>query len=87
LGDRVAAYDVHRAQVTGRCESATGIKQFTTLLDQVMRPSRTPRRGESSGSWTTAPRTGTGCELDDLDEFAAQILAFEKHYNAAATRS
>ena len=33
----LAAYDVHRAQVTGRCEPTTGIKPFTALVDQVMR--------------------------------------------------
>ena len=32
----LAAYDVHRAQVIGRCEPATGIKPFTALADQVM---------------------------------------------------
>ena len=25
----LAAYDVHRAQVTGRCEASTGIRLFT----------------------------------------------------------
>ena len=56
----LAAYDVHRARVIGRCEPSTGIKPFTALVDQVMRPSRTPRRSGSSGSWTTGPRTATG---------------------------
>ena len=32
----LAAYDVHRGQVMGRCEPATGIKPFTALVDQVM---------------------------------------------------
>src|ERR1700689_5931288 len=32
----LAAYDIHRAQVTGRCEPTTGIKPFTALVDQVM---------------------------------------------------
>ena len=56
----LAAYDVHRARVFGRCEPSTGIKPFTALVDQVMRPSRTPRPNGSSGSWTTGPRTATG---------------------------
>jgi len=32
----LAAYDVHRATVFGRCESTTGIEPFTALVDQVM---------------------------------------------------
>jgi transposase len=32
----LAAYDVHRARVFGRCESTTGIEPFTALVDQVM---------------------------------------------------
>ena len=31
-----AAYDVHRAQVMGRCESSTGIVPFGRLVEQVM---------------------------------------------------
>lgn len=32
----LAAYDVHRARVFGRCEDTTGIIPFTALVDQVM---------------------------------------------------
>ncbi|XVA03267.1 IS630 family transposase [Prescottella equi] len=32
----LAAYDVHRATVFGRCEQSTGIDPFTRLVDQVM---------------------------------------------------
>ena len=32
----LAAYDVHRAKVFGRCETTTGIVPFTALVDQVM---------------------------------------------------
>jgi transposase len=32
----LAAWDVHRAQVTGRCEPATGIAPFSRLAEQVM---------------------------------------------------
>ncbi|HEY8653106.1 MAG TPA: IS630 family transposase [Dermatophilaceae bacterium] len=32
----VAAYDVHQAQVFGRCEATTGIGPFTALVEQVM---------------------------------------------------
>jgi hypothetical protein len=33
----LAAWDVHRAQVFGRCEPTTGIEPFGRLVDQVMR--------------------------------------------------
>jgi hypothetical protein len=32
----LAAWDVHRAKVFGRCEAATGIDPFNRLVDQVM---------------------------------------------------
>jgi len=32
----LAAYDVHRAKVFGRCEDTTGIAPFTRLVEQVM---------------------------------------------------
>jgi transposase len=32
----LAAWDVHRGQVTGRCEPATGIAPFSRLAEQVM---------------------------------------------------
>jgi len=32
----LAAYDVHRARVFGRCEDTTGIAAFTILVEQVM---------------------------------------------------
>lgn len=32
----LAAYDVHRARVIGRCAPTTGIEPFTALVDQVM---------------------------------------------------
>jgi hypothetical protein len=32
----LAAWDVHRAKVFGRCEPANGIEPFTRLVDQVM---------------------------------------------------
>src|SRR5664279_4213802 len=32
----LAAYDVHRAQIHGRCEDTTGIVPFTALVQQVM---------------------------------------------------
>lgn len=32
----MAALDVHRAKVFGRCEATTGIAPFERLVDQVM---------------------------------------------------
>jgi transposase len=122
----LAAYDVHRARVIGRCEPSTGIKPFTALVDQVMRaePYASARRvfwvvdnGASHRNWAAADRMSsaypsaqmvhlpvhaswlnqvevyfsviqrkllTPDDFEGLNELAAQILAFEKHYNAAA---
>jgi DDE superfamily endonuclease len=122
----LAAHDVHRARVFGRCERSTGIRPFTALVDQVMaaEPYASARRvfwvvdnGASHRNWAAAARLSdaypnaqmvhlpihaswlnqvevyfpviqrkllTPDDLEDLDELAAQILAFEKHYNAAA---
>lgn len=61
----LAAYDVHRAKVIGRCEQTTGIKPFTALVDQVMsaEPYASARRvfwvvdnGASHRGWTAAAR-------------------------------
>jgi transposase len=61
----LAAYDVHRARVIGRCEQTTGIKPFTALADQVMtaEPYASARRvfwvvdnGASHRGWTAAAR-------------------------------
>ena len=61
----LAAYDVHRARVFGRCEPSTGIKPFTALVDQVMRtePYASAKRvfwvvdnGASHRNWAAAAR-------------------------------
>jgi transposase len=61
----LAAYDVHRARVMGRCEPTTGIKPFTALVDQVMRtePYASAKRvfwvvdnGASHRNWAAAER-------------------------------
>lgn len=60
-----AAYDVHQAQVIGRCEPTTGIAPFTRLVDQVMttEPYASARRvfwivdnGASHRNWAAAAR-------------------------------
>ena len=61
----LAAYDVHHARVTGRCEPTTGIKPFTALVNQVMatKPYTSARRvfwvvdnGASHRNWAAAAR-------------------------------
>lgn len=61
----LAAYDVHRARVMGRCEPTTGIKPFTALVDQVMaaEPYASAKRvfwvvdnGASHRNWAAAAR-------------------------------
>ena len=61
----LAAYDVHRARVYGRCEETTGIRPFTALVDQVMttEPYASAKRvfwvvdnGSSHRSWAAAAR-------------------------------
>src|SRR5215211_6656874 len=55
----LAAWDVHRAKLFGRCESKNGIEPFGSLVEQVMRERNpTPLRIACSGSWTTAPPIG-----------------------------
>ncbi|MGH3292596.1 MAG: IS630 family transposase [Trebonia sp.] len=120
----LAAYDVHRARVYGRCEETTGIKPFTALVDQVMtaEPYASAKRvfwvvdnGASHRNWAAAARLSdaypnaqmvhlpvhaswlnqvyfsvaqrkllTPDDFEDLEELAAQIIAFEQHYSAAA---
>jgi transposase len=61
----LAAYDVHHARVTGRCEPTTGIKPFTALVNQDMatEPYTSARRvfwvagnGASHRNWAAAAR-------------------------------
>ena len=54
----LAAWDVHRAKLFGRCEPTTGIEPFGRLVEQVMTTSPTPRPAGCSGSSTTASSTG-----------------------------
>jgi hypothetical protein len=53
----LAAYDVHRARVFGRCEPTTGITPFTNLVTQVMTQEPYASAHRCSGSWTTARHT------------------------------
>ncbi len=66
----LAAYDVHRTKVIGRCEPTTGIKPFTALVDQVMaaEPYASARRvfwvvdnGAAHRNWAAAARLSHAC--------------------------
>jgi len=52
----MAAWDVYRPQILGRCEHKTGIRPFERLVRQVGPKSPTVRR-RCSGSSTTRPLT------------------------------
>jgi hypothetical protein len=51
----LAAWDVHRAVVFGRCELKTGKAAFGRLVDDVMNQEPYRSAVACSGSWTTAP--------------------------------
>lgn len=53
----LAAWDVHRARLFGRCETKNGIEPFGRLVGQVMREEPYASAVGSSGLWTTALRT------------------------------
>jgi len=61
----LAALDVHRAKVFGRCEPTTGIAPFSRLVDQVITSLPTTKRAPCSGSWTTARRIVVRALYDD----------------------
>ena len=63
----LAAYDVRRAKVIGRCGATTGIEPFDRLVEQVMTGEPYRPRSGCSGWSTTAPRTAgrpaaSGCK-------------------------
>nr|GLK40834.1 hypothetical protein GCM10017611_77090 [Rhodococcus wratislaviensis] len=53
----LAAYDVHRAHVFGRCEGTTGIIPFARLVEQVMTQEPYASADRCSGLLTTARLT------------------------------
>ena len=57
----LAAYDVHRAQVFGRCEDTTGIVPFARLVEQVMTTRVSQLRGGCrAGQFVVAVFAGIG---------------------------
>ncbi len=122
----LAAWDVHRARVFGRCEPTTGIKPFGRLVEQVMsqQPYRSARRvfwivdnGSSHRGTASVTRLQTAWpnlvlihlpvhaswlnqieiyfsivqrkvltpnDFASLEDVAARLFAFERHYEAIA---
>ena len=122
----LAAWDVRRARVFGRCETTTGIRPFGRLVEQVMgqEPYRSARRvfwivdnGSSHRGAPSVTRLKTAWpnlklvhlpvhaswlnqveiyfsiiqrkvltpnDFISLDDVAARLLAFEKHYEEIA---
>jgi hypothetical protein len=66
----MAARDIHRAKIFGRCESTTGIAPFAGWSLRSWARSHTPRAAECSGSSATAapptePPPSGGCTRPD----------------------
>ena len=61
----LAALDVHRAKLFGRCEAKTGIAPFDRLVDQVMKQIRIAGHEGFSGSWTTVLRIEVPAQFKD----------------------
>ncbi|WP_448624534.1 hypothetical protein [Geodermatophilus sp. URMC 64] len=55
----MAAYDVHAAEVFGRCAPTAGLEPFGQLVEQVMTTEPYASAQRVFYSWTTAPRTTT----------------------------
>jgi hypothetical protein len=53
----LAALDVHRVKIFGRCEARNGILPFDRLVDNVMRRSPIVMQDECFGSLTMGPLT------------------------------
>jgi hypothetical protein len=89
----LAAYDVHRARVYGRCEETTGIKPFTALVDQVMQaePYASAKRvfwvvdnGASHRNWAAADRLATAypnAQMVHLPVHASRLNQVEVYFS------
>jgi hypothetical protein len=53
----LAAWEVNRWQVTGRCEHTVGVAPFSQLVEQVMTAETYASADRVSGSQTTGPPT------------------------------
>ena len=71
----LAAWDVHRAKVFGRCESKNGIGPVDRLVSEVMNQAPIGPPAGWSGSWTIVPliaakRRSTACALNGATCFS-----------------
>jgi hypothetical protein len=64
----LAAWDVHRGKVYGRCEPTTGIDPFGRLVAQVMAAEPYASARRVFGSWTTARPTAGKASIDRLQQ-------------------
>jgi hypothetical protein len=67
----LAAWDVHRGQVAGRCEDTTGIKPFARLVEQVM--TTQPYASADRVFWIVD--NGSSPPWSGLDPADAQVMA------------
>ena len=86
----LAAYDIHRAEIFGRCEQTTGIVPFMKLVEQVM--TSEPYAGakrvffivDNGSSHIVQRKVVSLNDFTDLDVVRNRLRAFEDRYNAAA---
>jgi len=84
----LAAYDVHRAKIYGRCEATTGIEPFTALVAQVMTRSRTHPPTACSGSLTTVRPIGDRSPSTGLpNSFPTRSWCTPRSMRPGSTRS
>lgn len=94
-----AAYDVHRAQVIGRCEPTTGIAPFSRLVQQVMttEPYASARRvfwivdnGASHRNWAAAARMSQAwpnAQMVHLPVHASWLNQVEIYFSAVQRKA
>ncbi len=87
----LAAYDVHRAYVVGRCEDTTGIEPFARLAAQF--PNAIPVRTPAHGSWLNQieiyfsivqRKALSPNDFTDLDAIIDRLNALGASYNQYA---
>lgn len=95
----LAAYDVHRARVFGRCEPTTGIVPFSRLVDQVMtsEPYASARRvfwivdnGASHRNWAAAARMNdafSNAHMIHLPVHASWLNQVEIYFSAVQRKA
>ena len=85
----LAAYDVHRARVVGRCEPTPGIRPFTALAPPgaIRSRSTSPPTSTSSSPPTTGSTTGTHPtrwpheprRINGRDHWNPEVGSYRKH--------